>query len=93
MSDRTSMTAIVYFDREPTAGQRKGFEGISDSYDGEDWNLGDTNRHCLSFGVQEQVCGGSDEIFEQLRQGLPDAAEIIVWEDPKYTNGSAKCFD
>jgi hypothetical protein len=34
--------------------------------------------------VQEHVSGGSDEIFEQLRQGLPDAAEIVVWEDPKY---------
>jgi hypothetical protein len=39
MSDRTSMSAIVYFDREPTAEERKRFAEISDSYDGEDWNL------------------------------------------------------
>jgi hypothetical protein len=84
MSDRTSMSAIVYFDREPTADEGKRFADISDSYDGEGWNLGDPERHVLSFGVQEHVCGGSDEIFEQLRQVLPDAAKIVVWEDPKF---------
>jgi hypothetical protein len=84
MSDRTSMSAIVYFDREPTAEERRRFTAISDSYDGEDWNLGDPERHSLGFGLQENVCGGSEEIFEQLCEGLPDAAEIVVWEDPKY---------
>ena len=84
MSDRTSMSVIVYFDREPTAEEGQRFEGISDNYYGEDWGLGDPDRHTLSFGVQENVCGGSEEIFEQLREALPDAAEVVVWEDPKY---------
>ncbi|MQA92862.1 MAG: hypothetical protein GEU90_22005 [Gemmatimonas sp.] len=84
MSDRTSMSAIVYFDREPTAKERRRFAAISGRHDGEDWNLGDSERHSLGFGLQENVCGGSAEIFEQLCEGLPDAAEIVVWEDPKY---------
>jgi hypothetical protein len=84
MSDRTSMSAIVYFDREPTAKERRRFTAIGESYDGEDWNLGDPQRHSLGFGLQENVCGGSAEIFEQLCERLPDAAEIVVWEDPKY---------
>lgn len=84
MSDRTSMSVIVYFDREPSAEERMRFAEISDTHYGEDWGLGDPDRHTLSFGVHENVCGGSEEIFEQLREALPDAAEVVVWEDPKY---------
>jgi hypothetical protein len=84
MSDRTSMSVIVYFDREPSAEEGERFADISDTYYGEDWSLGDPDRHTLSFGVQENVCGGSQGIFEQLREALPDAAEVVVWEDPKY---------
>lgn len=84
MSDRTSMSVIVYFDREPWAEELERFAQISDTYYGEEWGLGDPDRHTLSFGVQENVCGGSKEVFEQLREELPGAAEIVVWEDPKY---------
>jgi hypothetical protein len=84
MSDRTSMSAIVHIDREPTAVERRRFTAISRGYDGEDWNLGDPERHSLGFGLHENICGGSEEIFEQLCEELPEAAEIVVWEDPKY---------
>jgi hypothetical protein len=84
MSDRTSMSAIVSFDRKPSAEARKRFAEISDTYYGEDWGMGDPDRHTLSFGVQENVCGKSEDLFEQLRDALPDAAEVVVWEDPKY---------
>lgn len=83
MSDRTSMTVIIDFGRAPTDAERETFELIESYYYGQDWNIGN-NETDLGFGIEEQTVGDSQYIFQRLREDFPDAAEITVWEDPKY---------